>query len=112
MKTHRRGCAAGLRKQVQRDGVVRQRHRLVEYDGERIDHRTLGIAVVDDEIGDCRGDGGDDGAVLLAEPSVAMTVYVPGVEPSVARPVPSIELPSLVPVMDQLNVGELMAFPN
>ena len=51
-------------------------------------------------------------AVLSAEPSVAVTVYVPGVEPSVARPALLIELPSLVPVMDQPNVGELMALPN
>ena len=49
-------------------------------------------------------------AVLLAPPNVAVTVYVPGVEPSAARPVPSIELP--VPVIDQLNVGELIALPN
>ena len=43
-------------------------------------------------------------------PSVAVTVNDPGVEPSVASPVPLIEFP--LPVIPQPKLGELMALPN
>jgi hypothetical protein len=49
-------------------------------------------------------------AVPWALPSLAETVNDPGVEPSVASPVPLIELP--LPVIPQVRLGELMALPN
>ena len=49
-------------------------------------------------------------AIPWALPSVAVTVNDPGVEPSVALPVPSIELP--LPSIPQPKLGELMALPN
>ena len=49
-------------------------------------------------------------AIPWALPSVAVTVKEPGVEPSVALPVPAIEFP--LPVIPQPKLGELMALPN
>ena len=49
-------------------------------------------------------------AIPFTPPSVAVTVNEPGVEPSVALPVPSIEFP--LPLIPQLKLGELMALPN